>query len=339
MLANFETLADKEQQEGAARLRDEFAGDDGVRLGGEAPGNVDVVETVRSDIVRAELIAFPLLLLLGIWIFRSLVAALLPVVVGGLSIAVAIAALRLASEAMSVSIFALNLVVGLGLGLAIDYSLLIVHRFREERAARDATTDALARTMRTAGRAVLFSSLTVAAALAALLLFPQRFLYSMGLGGMIVALVAGAAALVVLPAMLALLGPRVDALSTRRLRLAAEHGVRPDESGRWYRLAQLVTAAQGGSRRPARCCSCCSASPSRASASQPSTRASCRRRRSRARCATPSPSASRPTRRFRSSSRWTIAAARTSTRSRAAWRRSPTWRACSAPIPSPSVRR
>ena len=251
VLANFETLSDKEQQEGAARLRDEFAGDDGVRLGGEAPGNVDVVETVRSDIVRAELIAFPLLLLLGLWIFRSLVAALLPVVVGGLSIAVAIAALRLASEAMSVSIFALNLVVGLGLGLAIDYSLLIVHRFREERAARDATTDALARTMRTAGRAVLFSSLTVAAALAALLLFPQRFLYSMGLGGMIVALVAGAAALVVLPAMLALLGPRVDALSTRRLRLAAEHEVRPDETGRWYRLAQLVT------RRPGRIAAAC----------------------------------------------------------------------------------
>ena len=251
VLANFETLSDKEQQEGAARLRDRFAGDDGVRLGGEAPGNVDVVDTVRADIVRAELIAFPLLLLLGLWIFRSLVAATLPVVVGGLSIAVAVAALRLASEAVSVSIFALNLVVGLGLGLAIDYSLLIVHRFREERAAGGATADALARTMRTAGRAVLFSSLTVAAALAALLLFPQRFLYSMGLGGMIVALVAGAAALVVLPAMLAVLGPRVDALSPRRLRRAAAGEVRPDEAGRWYRLAQMVT------RRPGRIAAAC----------------------------------------------------------------------------------
>jgi RND superfamily putative drug exporter len=251
IIANFETLSDKDQQEGAKRLREAFAGDPGVKLGGQAPGNVDVVETVRSDIVRAELIAFPLLLLLGLWVFRSLVAALLPVVVGGLSIAVAVAALRVAAEALSVSIFALNLVIGLGLGLAIDYSLLIVYRFREELAGGDAVADALGRTMRTAGRAVLFSSLTVTAALAALLLFPQRFLYSMGLGGMAVSLIAGAAALIVLPAMLAVLGPRVNALAPRRLRHAGERDARPDEAGGWYRLSQLVM------RRPGRIAVAC----------------------------------------------------------------------------------
>ena len=143
------------------------------------------------------------------------------------------------------SIFALNLTTGLGLGLAIDYSLFIVSRYREELAAVGPGAEALRRTMATAGRTVLFSSLTVAAALASLLVFPQRFLYSMGIGGTMVALIAAAVALLVLPAVLALLGPRVNALAPKRLQRASERDARPDETGGWYRLSRFVM------RRPA----------------------------------------------------------------------------------------
>ena len=114
---------------------------------------------------------------------------------------------------MDVSIFALNLTTGLGLGLAIDYSLFVVSRYREEIAKVGPGAEAMRRTLNTAGRTVLFSSLTVAAALASLMVFPQRFLYSMGLGGMLVALLAAAIALIVLPALLALLGTAVNALA------------------------------------------------------------------------------------------------------------------------------
>ena len=112
--------------------------------------------------------------------------------------------------------FALNLVTGMGLGLSIDWSLLVVSRFREELAA--SREGAVARTIASAGRTVVFSSLTVAAAMASLLVFPQRFLLSMGVGGVLVSLVGGAVALIVLPAVLALLGPRVNALAPRRWR-------------------------------------------------------------------------------------------------------------------------
>ncbi len=153
--------------------------------------------------------------------------------------------LRAASELGSVSIFALNLVTGLGLGLAIDYSLFIVSRYREEIARSGPGLEAMRRTMATAGRTVLFSSLTVAGALASLLVFPQRFLYSMGLGGSLVALIAAAIALVVLPAVLALLGSRVNSLSPAFLRQRAERDSRPASAGFWYRLSQLVMRFPG----------------------------------------------------------------------------------------------
>src|SRR5215212_8489668 len=121
--------------------------------------------------------------------------------------------LRVTSEVTSVSIFALNLVTGLGLGLAIDYSLFVVSRYREELARSGPGLEAMRRTMATAGRTVLFSSLTVAGALASLLVFPQRFLYSMGLGGSLVALIAASIALLVLPAVLTVLGERVNSLA------------------------------------------------------------------------------------------------------------------------------
>jgi uncharacterized membrane protein YdfJ with MMPL/SSD domain len=142
-------------------------------------------------------------------------------------------------------VFALNVVTGLGLGLAIDYSLFIVSRYREELARVGPGPEAIRRTLATAGRTVLFSSLTVAAALGSLLLFPQRFLYSMGIGGMMVAALAGAVALLVLPAVLALLGPRVNALAPRRLQRAADADARPAQSGPWYRLSRAVMRRPG----------------------------------------------------------------------------------------------
>jgi RND superfamily putative drug exporter len=164
---------------------------------------------------------------------------------GGLSIVGTFLVLRGLGEAMSVSVFALNLVTGLGLGLAIDYSLFIISRYREELAAGHVVREALRRTLATAGRTVLFSSLTVAAAMAALLIFPQRFLYSMGLGGTAVALIAAAVALVALPAVLALLGERVNALSPRRLRRTAQAEAGREHRGAWYRLSRFVMRRPG----------------------------------------------------------------------------------------------
>ncbi len=251
VVAFFETLSDRRQQLAAERLQERFAGDPGVRFGGEAPGNVEVAEIVAGDIARAELIAFPLLFALGFWFFRGLVAALLPVVVGALATAIALAGLRLANELVDVSVFALNLVLGLALALAVDYSLLIVSRYREELARRDDPDQALRATVRSAGRTVMFSSTAIAAAMAALLVFPQRFLYSMGIGGIVVGIAAGAAALLVLPALLAVLGERVNALAPAQLQGIAARQARPERAGGWYRLARLVM------RRPAPVAAAC----------------------------------------------------------------------------------
>ena len=157
------------------------------------------------------MLAFPLLFLLSLLFFRSLVASLLPLMIGGLAIVGTFLILRVASEFGSISIFALNLTTALGLGLAIDYSLFIVSRYREEIAKDGPGLAAMRRVLATSGRTVFFSSLTVAAALASLLVFPQRFLYSMGLGGALVALFAALISLTVLPAVLTLLGTRVNA--------------------------------------------------------------------------------------------------------------------------------
>ncbi len=232
-------------QEAAERIADSLADEPGVTVGGGALAQAQVNEQVESDLRTAELYAFPLLFLLSLLFFRSLVAAMLPLLVGGLAIVGTFVMLRIASEFGSVSIFALNLVTGLGLGLAIDYSLFIVSRYREEIARTGPGLEAMRRTMATAGRTVLFCSLTVAGALASLLVFPQRFLYSMGLGGSLVALIAAAIALIVLPAILALLGNRVNALSPAFLQRRAEADSRPATSGFWYRLSRVVMRVPG----------------------------------------------------------------------------------------------
>jgi RND superfamily putative drug exporter len=245
VVASFRALPDREVAKASDRLHKRLEEIPGVTVGGAGVASAQVNEVVASDLQRAELLAFPILFALSLLFFRSLVAALLPLVVGLLTIVLTFLGLRIASELGSISVFALNLVTGLGLGLAIDYSLFIVSRYREEIARSGPGREALRRTMATAGRTVLFSSLTVSAALASLLAFPQRFLYSMGLGGMLVALVACAVALVVLPAVLALLGERVNALAPRRLRRAAERDARPASSGAWYRLSRFVMRRPG----------------------------------------------------------------------------------------------
>jgi RND superfamily putative drug exporter len=212
-----------------------------VRLGGVAALAVISNDLVQSDLKRAELLAFPLLLLLSLLFFRGLVAALIPLLVGGCATILTFLVLRLVSEVMGLSVYALNIVSALGLGLAIDWSLFMVSRYREELAARGPGLDALVATMRTAGRTIVFSALTVAAALSALLVFPQRFLYSMGLGGAAVALVAAATSVLILPALLWVLGPRVNALSPSWLRRRAEAEAGDPGRGRWYALARLVT--------------------------------------------------------------------------------------------------
>ena len=228
------------QGDAAERIAGSLEDERGVTVGGGALAQRQMNEQTESDLRRAELLAFPLLFLLSLLFFRSLVAALLPLRVGGLAIVGTMVVLRAASETTSVSIFALNLVTGLGLGLAIDYSLFMVSRYREEIARTGPGLQAMKRTMATAGRTVLFSSLTVAAALASLLIFPQNFLRSMGIGGSLVALIAAAISLLVLPAVLSLLGERVNSLAPAFLHRRADRDARSTEQGFWYRLSRMV---------------------------------------------------------------------------------------------------
>ena len=153
--------------------------------------------------------------------------------------------LRLIDQIRGLSIFAVNLVTGMGLGLGIDYSLMVLSRHREELAGGADVRVALGRTLQTAGRTVLYSSLTVAGAMACMLVFPLRFLYSMGIGGALVALSAGAVSLLVLPAVLVALGPRINALAPARLQRDAQRVARPAEQGVWFRLAHAVMRRPG----------------------------------------------------------------------------------------------
>ncbi|MGX7670687.1 MMPL family transporter [Plantactinospora sp. DSM 117369] len=217
----------------------------GVRT--EAGGTVafldEANEQSKEDITRAEMLSAPVLLVLLILIFRGLIAAATPLLVGGLAILGGFVAVRLIGTVTEVSVFAINIITLIGLGMAVDYALFVVSRFREELAAGRSSTEAIRRTMSTAGRTVLVSGLTIATALASLLIFPQSFLRSMGLGGIAAVLVAMLAALTVLPALLAVLGTRINALAVRlpwqrRLDSAATAGI--GGSGAWAWLAHSV---------------------------------------------------------------------------------------------------
>ncbi len=189
-----------------------------ISIGGNRAVNAAINGQVSADLEHAEMITFPVVGILLVIVFAGLVAAGLPLLIGGIAILGAFALLRLLTGVTDISIFAINVVTVLGLGLAIDYALFIVTRFREEVAANGGQTRwALERTMSPAGRTVLFSGLTVSVSLLGLLLFPEGFLRSMGLGAIGAVLVAMLAALTILPALLAVLGTRVNALSLQRL--------------------------------------------------------------------------------------------------------------------------
>jgi uncharacterized membrane protein YdfJ with MMPL/SSD domain len=245
VVAYFKPRSDTQLEDAAQRIEDQFAGQHDVRLGGEQIANAQANTQVGHDLARAELLAFPLIFLLSLLFFRSLVAALLPPLLGGLAIVATFFVLRIVASFADLSVFALNFVTGMGLGLAIDYSLFMVSRYREEAATSGFGLETLRRTLETAGRTILFSSLTVAAAVASLAIFPQRFLYSMGIAGAVVALVAATLALVVLPALLSVLGPRINALAPKRLQRAADRDARPAQSGAWYRLSRFVMRRPG----------------------------------------------------------------------------------------------
>jgi RND superfamily putative drug exporter len=187
-----------------------------VKAGGAAGTNYAVSKQISKDLALSEGIAIPLTALLLVFAFGSVVAALLPVAIGLIAIVATLAVLFLLGSVTDVSVYALNLTTAMGLGLAIDYGLLMVNRYREEPASGGNVSLAVERAVATAGRTILFSSATVAAAMAALLVFPVYFLRSFAYAGVSVVIVAAAGALFVLPALLMVVGERINRLSVRR---------------------------------------------------------------------------------------------------------------------------
>lgn len=234
---------DKEAFEVLERIEPKLQGRQGpvnVSVGGPVAVRYEMQEIVRDDLLKAELIAFPITLILLIMVFGSAIAALLPLAVGVVAVLGTNAALSGITAFTDVSVFAQNLTTALGLGLAIDYALFIVRRFREELALGSDPRAAVTATMRTAGRTVVFSALTVAVSLFGLLLFPQGFLRSCAYAGIAVVVLAALAALVILPAALLLLGHRVNSLDLRRLWSRKPSGAATAGSSGWARTARLV---------------------------------------------------------------------------------------------------
>jgi RND superfamily putative drug exporter len=218
LIAALRPLNDKQQEEAGKRLLAIFAGDKEVTLGGNPVANHEISTTIENDLRRAELLAVPLIVLLSFFLFRGLIASLLAPIAGGITVIVSFFLLRELASLTPLSIYALNLVTGLSIGLSIDWSLLLLSRYREERAQTSDLQAALGRALVPAGHTILFSAITVAASMATLLVFPLRFLRSMGYGGIIASTVAMLVALVVLPTILRLLGGRIDALTLPRWR-------------------------------------------------------------------------------------------------------------------------
>ena len=208
-----------------------------VQIAGGPAFYGDVQAVTESDLRRSELISLPLAALALLLVFGSLVAAGVPLAVGGASVLVALAGIFVVASVIPMSIFVLNLATLLGLGLGVDYSLLMTSRFREELARRegpDRVAEAVRVTVATAGRAVFFSGLTVLLGLLGLVLFEFMILRSVGIAGAIVVGLTVAAALTLLPAILAILGTRIDRLSVRKVT------VEPGSDGPWARLARRV---------------------------------------------------------------------------------------------------
>jgi RND superfamily putative drug exporter len=205
-----------------------------VRVGGFQPVFNEISDTIQKDLSKGESVAIPLTLVLLIVVFGSVVAAATPLAVGIISILGTFLVLRVIASVTNVSVFALSMVTAMGLGLAIDYSLFVVSRFREEMRKGEDTETAIVTTVRTAGRTIVFSGFTVAVCLAALIVFPLYFFKSFGYAGIGVVATAVLGATVFLPALLAVLGPRVDKLTLWR-----RHPTDVGE-GFWHRMAMLV---------------------------------------------------------------------------------------------------
>jgi RND superfamily putative drug exporter len=221
----------------ASELQKKYDGEVGnlrIYVGGFSTFNNAINERISSDLKFAEAISIPLTFLFLLFVFGGLIASAMPVVVAISAILGAFVILYLISLATGVSIFALNLVTGLGMGLGIDYSLLMVNRFREELKSGKSVEEAVAQTVKTAGRTVFFSGITVMISLAALMFFPQMFLKSFGYGGVAVVAIAIVGALIPLPAILALLGTKIDKFVVRK------SAITPKEDGRWAHTARFV---------------------------------------------------------------------------------------------------
>jgi putative drug exporter of the RND superfamily len=235
------------QQAYTKELADAITGErDGVavRAGGAAMVNLQVTEQSKRDLLLLEAIVIPISFLVLIWVFGGLFAAALPIVVGVMAILGALAVLRTVTFFTEVSIFALNLTTAMGLALAIDYTLLMISRYREELAEGNSREQAIATTMATAGRTVLFSAVIVALSMAVMVLFPMNFLRSFAYAGVATVAFAAVAAIVVTPAAIMLLGDRIDALDVRqalrRMLGRPEPTPQPIERQFWYRSTKFV---------------------------------------------------------------------------------------------------
>ena len=215
-----------------------------VEAGGLAASFSDINVQISKDLVIAEAVAIPVTGLLLAVVFGSVVAAALPIAIGLFAIAAALGILRVLTSVTDVSIFALNMTTALGLALAIDYSLFIVSRYREELTGGATPAAAVLRSIQTAGRTVVYSALVVALSLSALLVFPQYFFKSFAYAGIAVVAAATAAAVIVLPALLILVGTRIDAVDLRApLRKLFRRAPRVDKQPQqtfWYRLVTAV---------------------------------------------------------------------------------------------------
>jgi RND superfamily putative drug exporter len=238
---------ENDAQKYAKALADEFAhGSDGVtvRAGGTAMVYSQINNQTQRDLLLMESIAIPLSFLVMVWVFGGLITAALPMMVGGLAIVGSMAVLRLITFSTDVSVFALNLSTAMGLALAIDYTLLIISRYRDELADGSPPEKALVRTMTTAGRTVLFSATTVGLSMAAMLLFPMYFLKSFAYAGMATVAFAAAAAVIVTPAAIWLLRNHLNAFDVRKLirdmRFRSEAAPKPVEKLFWYRSTRFV---------------------------------------------------------------------------------------------------
>ncbi len=215
-------------------------------IGGGPVFYEDIQSVSESDLRRAEMLAFPFAIIALLLVFRSVVAAVLPALLGGCAVVVSLALIFGLGQVTTLSIFVLNITTLFGLGLGVDYSLFMVSRFREELAHGYSVEEAVAITVATAGRAVTFSGFTVSIGLSGLIFFHINMLHSVGLGGILVVLIAVFAAITLLPAVLTIIGTRVNAFPVRIARLWGRGRIQPagadgnQQHGFWYRLSQLV---------------------------------------------------------------------------------------------------